>query len=272
MKRNRSEARMGSVSAAWRWGGALFAALTMSVGLAPAFAADVNTLDLQITQSPNPAVYGGSATYSVTLKNQSNKTVNNAGIAVTAPAGTGSFDAPWPSCVLSTGLPCAAPVRTGAAFNASGYQLPANATMTITVGYYMPPSGTLTLALVGTSSNNSTGPKPAAYTTVTTTYDTVFAPPAPVYPQIQLLIGHDPGNTVLWSTPSCASAPSDPDCGASYYGQYTVTVKNTGSLAIPTSQPFVVDVSSLAGTFAGSFGCAAPCQQDATVSTTPCHA
>jgi hypothetical protein len=94
----------------------------------------------------------------------------------------------------------------------------------------------------------------------------VFAPPPPVYPQIQLLIS-PPGNPVLWSTPSCTSAPNDPDCGASYYGQYTVTVKNAGSAAIPTGQPFVVDVSSLAGTFAGSFGCAAPCQQDATVST-----
>ena len=98
----------------------------------------MNALDLKITQNPNPAVYGTAATYTVTLKNTSNKTVNNAGITVTAPAGTGSFDAASPSCALSTLLPCAAPAHDGAAFTATGYQLPANGTLTITVGYYMP--------------------------------------------------------------------------------------------------------------------------------------
>ena len=271
MKRNCSEAVVRRVSAPWRLGGAMFAAVAMILGVAPAFAADVSTLDLSIAQSPAPATYAGSATYTVTLKNLSNKTVNNAGITVTAPAGTASFDAPSPSCALSTGVACAAPVRNGPTFKAAGYQLPANGTLTITVGYYMPaaasPAATLVLNVAGTSSNNSTGPNSAAYTTVTTSYATVFAPPPPVYPQIQLLVTHDSSNTVLWSTPSCASAPSNPDCGASYYGQYTVSVKNAGSVAIPTNQPFVVDVSSLAGTFAGSFGCAAPCQQDATIST-----
>ena len=52
MNRNRSEALESWESAARRWGGALLAAVAMTVGVAPAFAADVNTLDLSIAQSP----------------------------------------------------------------------------------------------------------------------------------------------------------------------------------------------------------------------------
>lgn len=263
MKRNWSEAVVRGGSAFSRWAGALFAAVAMAVGVAPAFAADVNALALTFVQSPNPAIYGTAATYTVTLKNQSNKTVNNAGITVVAPAGTLSFDAPWPSCTLSTGLPCAAPVRdvTGTVFTAYGYQLPAKGTLTIAVGYYMPaagsPAASFLLSVTGTSSNNAGGPNPSAYTSLTSSFAMVPAAPPPAYPKVNITIGHDSGNTLLWSTASCASAPNDPDCGATYYGQYTINVINTDSNAI--TKTFQVGVSSNIAAFAGSFGCAAPC-------------
>src|SRR6478609_4458886 len=168
MNRNESAGVVRQRTSAWRWAGAMFAAVAMTVGLAPAFAADVNALDLKITQNPNPAVYGTAATYTVVLKNTSGKTVNNAGITVTAPAGTGSFDAASPSCALSTGLPCAAPTRDGTAFQAGGYQLPSGGTLTIAVGYYMPAAGSppasFLLTVTGKSSNNAGGPNPSAYT------------------------------------------------------------------------------------------------------------
>ncbi|HEY2561694.1 MAG TPA: hypothetical protein VGI48_18435 [Caldimonas sp.] len=269
MKQDWSEALVRRGSAAWRWTGALFAAMAMAIGVGPAFAADVNALTLNIAQNPNPAIYGASATYTVTLKNQSNKTVNNAGITVTAPAGPGSFDAPSPSCVLSTGLPCAAPVRNGTTFSAAGYQLPAGATLTIWVGYYMPaaasPPPAFTLNATGTSSNNAGGPNPSAYTTVSTSYDTVFAPPPPSYPSLTTTIGHDSGNTVLWSTAGCDSSNS-PDCGATYYAQYLITVRNDGA-AVPSSRPFYVTLIGGAAAFTDAFGCSASCSRSGNVFT-----
>jgi len=134
------------------------------------------TVTVTDTQNPNPAVYGTAATYTVTLKNTSNKTVNNASITVTAPAGTGSFDVPSPSCKLPPGVTCAAPVRdpVTSTFKSAGYQIPAKGTLEIKVGYYMPaaasPPAGLKLKVVGTSSNNSTGPGSAAFTTVTTSF------------------------------------------------------------------------------------------------------
>ena len=266
MNRNWTEALVRQGSSVWRWAGATFAAVAMSVGVAPAFAADVYTLDLQTVQSPKPAVYGTPATYTVTLTNTSNKTVNNASITVVAPAGTGSFDAVWPSCTLSTGLPCAAPVRSDgtSTFKAGGYQLPAKGWLRIVVGYYMPGADkpfpdSFTLTVTGTSSNNAGGPNPSAFTTLTT--NPVMAPmaPPPSYPSIELGIGQD--TPVLWSTAPCANLPTDDrDCGATYYGQYTVTVKNKDSVnAIPASKPFDVEVSSPSGPVKDSFGCEAPC-------------
>ena len=264
MNRNGSEASVNRFSWVSRRAGALLAAIATSVAVAPALAADVNALTLNITQNPSPAVYGTAAIYTVTLKNTSNKTVNNAGITVTAPAGTTSFDAPSPSCALSTLLPCAAPAHVGTTFTAAGYQLPGGASLTIAVGYNMPPAGSppegFLLTVTGTSSNNATGPKPSAYTTFTTNFAMAPAEPPPSYPNIQLTIGQD--NTVLWSTAACANLPSDDrDCGATYYGQYTVVVQNADSAnAIPSTRPFEVEVSSPTGAiFQDSFGCEAPC-------------
>jgi uncharacterized repeat protein (TIGR01451 family) len=269
MKLNWSQAFVRCGSAARRLGGASFAALTIAVAGAPALAADVNTLDLKIAQSPNPAIYGGSATYTVTLKNQSNKTVNNAAITVTAPSGA-MFVAPGPACALSTGLPCATPSGAATSFAASGYQLPANATLTITVGYYMPaaasPPATFTLGAVGSSSNNATGPNPSAFTTVSTSYDTVFAPPPPSYPTIKTTIAHDSGNAVLWSTAACDSSNA-PDCGATYYAQYLITVKNDGATDIPGTRPFNVTLTGGAAPFADGLGCSAPCSRSGNVFT-----
>src|SRR5436190_10715785 len=137
MNRNWSEAMGCEGSSVRRWASAMFAAVAIGVAVAPASAADVSSLELKAAQNPNPAIYGASATYTVTLKNTSNKTVNNAGITVTAPAGS-MFVAPGPTCALSTGLLCTTPAGTATSFAASGYQLPANSSLTITVGYYMP--------------------------------------------------------------------------------------------------------------------------------------
>jgi hypothetical protein len=270
MNRNWSEASGCHGSSVWRWAGAAFAAVALTAGVVPAFAADVNTLDLKITQNPNPAVYGTGATYTVTLKNTSNKTVNNAGITVTAPAGTGSFDAASPSCALSTLLPCAAPARDGAVFTVAGYQLPANGTLTIAVGYYMPAAGSppasFLLSVTGKSSNNAGGPNPSAYTTVTASFAMTPTEPPPSYPSIATTIGHDAGNTVLWSTAQCDSSNA-PDCGATYYAQYLITVKNDGSTAIPSTRPFKVTLTGGAASFADSFGCSAPCSRSGNVFT-----
>ena len=269
MKRNWSQASMGQRSGAYRWAGALVALFAMILGVAPVFAADVSTLDLRIVQSPNPATYSASATYTITLKNQSNKTVNNAGITVSAPAGS-SFVAPGPTCALSTGLPCATPSGVPTTFAASGYQLPASATLTITVGYYMPPAAspaaTFTLNATASSSNNVSGPNPSAYTTVSTTYDTAFAPPPPSYPSITTTIGHDSGNTVLWSTAPCDSTNA-PDCGATYYAQYLISVRNDGSADIPSTRPFNVTLAGGAGVFVDAVNCSAPCSQSGNVFT-----
>jgi len=270
MNRNWSEALVRQGSSVWRWAGAMCAAVAMSVGVAPAFAADVNALDLKITQNPNPAVYGTAATYTVVLKNTSGKTVNNAGITVTAPAGTGSFDAASPSCALSTGLPCAAPTRDSTTFLAGGYQLPAGGTLTIAVGYYMPaagsPASSFLLTVTGKSSNNAGGPNPSAYTTLTTSFSMVPAAPPPSYPSITTTIAHDAGNTVLWSTAPCDSSNA-PDCGATYYAQYLITVKNDGSTDIPASRPFNVTLTGGAATFADSFGCSPTCTRSGNVFT-----
>jgi uncharacterized repeat protein (TIGR01451 family) len=258
MNRNWSEAFAPRGRALWQWIAAVFVAAT-SVGVAPAFAGNAS-MALSVSQSPSLAVFGGSATYTATLTNVSNNTINNVSLAIAAPTGA-AISPPTAGCVLSTGLPC----TLSGPSTASGYQLPRNGTLTLSVSYYMPavatPLPTFTLNVTGTSSNNSGGPNPAAYTTIATSYNTVFAPPPPVYPNIAVTISHDPGNTVLWSTAACTGSPSDdPDCGASYYGEYTVTVKNLGSAPIVGStQPFAVDVSSALGAFADSFGCAAPC-------------
>jgi uncharacterized repeat protein (TIGR01451 family) len=259
MNRNWSKAFAPHGRVFWRWIAAVFVVAATSAGVAPAFAGNAS-MALSVSQSPSLAVYGGSATYTVTLTNTSNNTINNVGLAVAAPSGA-VISPPTAGCVLSTGLLC----TLSGPSTASGYQLPRNGTLTLSVSYYMPaaatPLPTFTLNVTGTSSNNSGGPNPAAYTTIATSYTTVFAPPPPVYPNIGVTIGHDPGNTVLWSTAPCTGSPSDdPDCGASYYGEYTVTVTNLGSNPIDAStQPFAVDVSSVAGAFADSFGCTAPC-------------
>jgi len=270
MNRNWSEASGCHGSSVWRWAGAAFAAVALTAGVVPAFAADVNTLDLKITQNPNPAVYGTGATYTVTLKNTSNKTVNNAGITVTAPAGTGSFDAASPSCALSTLLPCAAPAHDGAVFTATGYQLPANGTLTITVGYYMPaadaPAASFLLSVTGKSSNNAGGPNPSAYTTVAASFAMTPAAPPPSYPNITTTIGHNAGNTVLWSTAPCDNSNAA-DCGATYYAQYLITVKNDGSTAIPSTRPFNVTLTGGAAPFADALGCSAPCSRSGNVFT-----
>jgi uncharacterized repeat protein (TIGR01451 family) len=269
MKRNLSEAVVRRVSVAWRWASALFAAVAMTVGVAPAHAADASFLVLNVTQSPNPAIYGASATYAVTLKNTSNKTVNNAGVTVTAPAGS-MFVAPGPSCALSTALPCATPSGSPTSFAASGYQLPSKGSLTITVGYYMPaaasPPASFVLNVTGTSSNNTTGPGQAAFTTVSTAYATVFAPPPPSYPSIETTIGHDSGNTVLWSTAACDSS-NLPDCGATYYAQYLITVKNAGSTDLPSTRPLNVTLTGGAAAFTDAFDCSAPCSQSGNVFT-----
>ena len=243
-----------------RWAGALCVAAAMGIGAGPASAGNA-TMQLSVTQSPNPATYGASASYVVTLTNISNNTINNVGLTINAPAGAATV-APGPTCVLSTALPCAVS-GPATAVGASGYQLPKNGTLTINVPYYMPaaasPLPTFNLNVTGTSSNNASGPNPAAYTTITTTYITVFAPPPPVYPTVQLTITQD--TPVLYSQPSCAAAPTNPDCGATYYGQYTVMVTNTGSTPIdPSTQQFEVEVTSPTGAvFADSFGCQSPC-------------
>jgi uncharacterized repeat protein (TIGR01451 family) len=265
MKRNGSEAVACRGSGLWRSVAGMVAATLMAFGPGPASAANA-TMDLSFSQNPNPAVYASSASYTITLKNSSNNTINNVSLTVTAPSGA-SFAAPGPSCVLSTALPCSVS-GVATSFGASGYQLPSGGTLTINVAYYMPaamPGATFVLTAAGTSSNNSGGPNPAAYTTVSGSYPTVFAPPPPVYPNIQLTISHDAANTVLWSTLSCAVAPTDPDCGASYYGQYTVSVKNLDSVPIDAStKPFEVEVSSVNGTFANYFGCTGPCAPGST--------
>jgi hypothetical protein len=57
MNRNGSEASVNRFSWVSRRAGALLAAIATSVAVAPALAADVNALTLNITQNPSPAVY-----------------------------------------------------------------------------------------------------------------------------------------------------------------------------------------------------------------------
>src|SRR4051812_16244265 len=77
MKRNLSEAVVRRVSVAWRWVGAVFAAVAMSVAVAPAFAAD-SKLSLSIVQDPGTAVNRGDpAPFKLVLTNNGPKTVNN---------------------------------------------------------------------------------------------------------------------------------------------------------------------------------------------------
>lgn len=269
MKRNLSKAFAQKASSAWRWAGGLLAVTAMAVGVAPVSAADVSTLDIKIVQGPNPATFGASATFTVTLKNQSNKTVNNASITVNAPVGS-MFVAPGPTCALSTGLPCATPSGVATSFVASGYQLPASAGLTITVGYYMPAAASPPAAFIvqasGSSSNNADGPNPSAYTTVATSYATVFVPPPPSYPSVTTTIAHDSGNTVLWSTAACDSTNA-PDCGATYYAQYLITVRNDGSTDLPSSRPLNVTLTGGAAPFADAFDCSASCSQSGNVFT-----
>jgi uncharacterized repeat protein (TIGR01451 family) len=245
MNRNGSEALVRQGSSVWRWAGAMFAAVAMSAAVAPAFAADVKSLDLRIVQTSGQANYGGSATYTVTLTNVSGKTVNNASIAVTAPS-TGMDFFAAPTCTLSTGLPCTSS-GTATSFGAAGYQLPASASLKITVGLFMPqPAATppgFHLSATGTTSNNATGPKDAAYTTTFDSLDTAFAPPPPSYPNIRTSIDHFPGNTVVWSTADCGTTAAS-DCGETYYAQYLITVKNLdASNAIPSTRPITLTLT-----------------------------
>lgn len=261
MKRNWSEALVRHGSSVWRWAGAMFAAVAMSVGVAPAFAGNA-TMALSFSQSPALATYGQPATFKVTLTNGPNNTINNVGLTVSSLGATPLAGA---VCELSTGLPCS---LSGPA-TASGYQLPANGTLMITVSYSMPqalsPLPTFTLSATGTSSNNSSGPKPAAYTTIVNQFSAVFAPPPPSYPTIKTTISPDLASTVLWSTAACSGSNAAPDCGESYYAQYLIEIKNEG--ATPTNRPFNVTLTGGAAAFADSFGCSIQCSRLSNVFT-----
>jgi hypothetical protein len=129
------------------------------------------------------------------------------------------------------------------------------------------PPASFILGVTGTSSNNAGGPNPSAYTTVSTTYTTVFAPPPPLYPNIQITFNHDDSaNALVWSTADCDSS-NLPDCGTSYYGQYKITVTNADSGA--TTRAFNVLVSSSVADVVDSSGCSAPCGAPTVVGTPP---
>lgn len=268
MNQNLSEALERQGSSMWRWAGAVFAAAAMVVGVAPATAADVQTLSFGLVQNPNPANYEALAAYTVTLTNTSGKTVNNAVLTVVAPAGTlvgvplGGI-----TCSLSTGATCATPVNAGTTYQAGGYQLPAGGRLTMRVGYYMPPASasadSFFLTVTGTSSNNVTGPASAAYTPVTVKFPIFPSTPPPAYPSVNIAVQQL--STVLWSTAACTSSSTDRDCGATYYGQYSIKVSNADQNAA-ISKIFKVALSSNLATFAGSDGCASPCESLAPVS------
>ena len=58
MNRNWSEALGRHGSSVCRWVGAMFAAVALTVGVGPAFAADVNTLKLQLRRTRIPRFMG----------------------------------------------------------------------------------------------------------------------------------------------------------------------------------------------------------------------
>jgi hypothetical protein len=273
MNRNWSEAFRGQGTSLCRWAGATFAAVALSVGVAPAFAAAPLPLTLDVSV-PTTGTPGTFVTYVATLTNVTGNTLNNVTLKLTAPSATGTFSALTPKCELSTTVvPCSFttdPTVTPTSFGVAGYQLTGGAKLKITVGYLLPAAPTspyFSINAAGSASNNSKNEDPSAYATLSVPKNITYTAPPPANPLISVSYAYSGPSPQIWSTPDCVGPTPALDCGASYYGQYQVTVKNDDTN--PTNQAVNVLVSSSVADVVQVSDCSASSCAPTVVNSTP---
>ena len=169
--------RQGAV---WRWAGAMFAAVAMSFGAAPAVADGDANMTMTLIQDPTPANRppgaNAFAVFNLVLTNNGPSTVNNVLIYVNTTEGAGSPFLPDP-CGVPRGAVCTvnasafkldlaispaagqdANPQPGFVFSTA--QLKKGQTATATVKFNTPASGPLTIKAlaVGTSGASSNTP------------------------------------------------------------------------------------------------------------------
>jgi hypothetical protein len=275
MKRNWSEAVACHGSAAWRWAGAVLAAVAMTFGVAPAFAGDSN-LSLTIAQNPATPVNrggGNSAKFDLVLTNNGPNTVNNILLYVNTAEGAGATSAN-PLCELAPAssatctvnpsvvtLPTETTAQPGFIFSIT--QLVNKGTATAHVSFYTPTTGPLSVYAFGVGASTASTTTPSAQTGVPANRYPLAAllndviPP----PNVTITLTQAPGN--VFRSDGAAGAcdltiPAVDGCG---FANYNVKVTSNESATIVGS--FFVDVQGVGTTvqLADVLSCTGSCSQ-----------
>jgi hypothetical protein len=269
MNRNWSDAVGRQGPSVWRWAGATFAAVAMSVGVVPALAADANmTLTLTQTPAPPPGALRSTGTtdnyvtFALVLTNVGPSTVNNIVVyANTTGTGYPSLTAP---CVVPNSVACSVgtsdfkldlatdPAVGQDSSNRPGIvlsttQLKKGQTLTASLAFKTPASGPLSIKALALGTSGASSTTPSAQTIVKTI-------PYPTPAQLrEVPVAPNVGITMVQVSEKVARSVADPGCDLSStassagpvvdgcgFAIYKVTVtNNSGDPSIPG--PFYVD-------------------------------
>jgi len=256
MNRNESAGVVRQRTSAWRWAGAMFAAVAIGVGVVPAFAGDA-TMTLRLVQNPAPAnrppAPNAVATFDLVLTNVGQNTVNNIVVyANTTGTGYPSLSAP---CVVPNGVVCAVgnsdfkldlatdPTAGQDSTNRPGIvlsttQLKKGQKLTASIGFNTPATGPLTIKALAVGTSGASSTTPSAQTIVKTN---PYPTPAqlnepPVAPNVGIAMVQNSDKVLRSVAPCDLSVPAVDGCG---FAVYKVTVTNNSGAVIPG--PFYVD-------------------------------
>jgi len=262
MNRNWLEALIPQGSSMRRWASAMFAAVAMLLGAAPAVAGDSN-LRLTIAQNPaTPTARGAPnyATFDLVLTNDGPNTVNNILIYVNTSEGAGSPFIPAPcalapassaTCTVSPSgvtLPLDTAAQPGFIFSAT--QLANKGTAKASISFYTPLSGPLSVKAFAVGASTTSTTTPAALTGVKAVpYPLATAlAELPATPSVKIEMTQAAGRVFRTVTPcDLSQTPVVVDgCG---YVNYAVRLTSLQNSAIVG--PVYVDVSG-AGVLTGT--------------------